>query len=488
MTVTDQTLLARHIEHFSGTRILCVGDVMLDRFVVGSVDRISPEAPIPVLKVTREDTMPGGAGNVAANIASLGGQAHLFGVVGDDSAGRVLKDKLDEARGIENALVSDAARPTTIKTRYAAEGQQLLRADHEDTRAVTAGTEAALRGGIAMAIAAADAVIVSDYGKGAVTESVLAEIMEKAAEARTPIIVDPYGGDYGRYRGASVISPNRAELETATGMPCEEDEEVERAARKVIESNGVAAVLVMRSARGMSLITAELAYHLPVRAREVFDVSGAGDTVVAAYALAGAAGAAPLEAAHLANAAAGIVVAKVGTAVVRADDLRSALHSADILASEAKIRPLDAALEAIQRWRARGKRIGFTNGCFDLIHPGHLSLLTQAKTGCDRLVVGLNSDESARRLKGEGRPIQQENSRALVLASLEAVDLVVIFAEDTPRALIEAARPDLLVKGADYTMDQVVGADLVRSYGGKVLLAELLPGHSTTETIARLAG
>ncbi len=486
--MTDQSLLARHLDRFAGARILCVGDVMLDRFVVGSVDRISPEAPIPVLKVTRENAMPGGAGNVAANVASLGGHAHLFGVVGDDSAALVLKKKLDEARGIENALVSDAARPTTIKTRYAAEGQQLLRADREDTRAVAAGTERALCDGIAMAIAAADAVIVSDYGKGAVTEAVLAEIMAKGADTHTPVVVDPYGRDYARYRGASVVSPNRAELETAASMPCEEDEEVERAARKVIESSGVAALLVTRSARGMSLITADMAHHLPVRAREVFDVSGAGDTVVAAYALAGVAGAVPLEAAQLANAAAGLVVAKAGTAVVRASDLTAALHSADILASEAKIKTLDAALEAIQRWRARGKRIGFTNGCFDLIHPGHLSRLSQAKAGCDRLVVGLNSDESGRRLKGEGRPIQQETSRALVLASLEAVDLVVIFAEDTPRALIEATRPDLLVKGADYTIDQVVGADLVRSYGGKVLLAELLPGHSTTETIARLAG
>lgn len=485
--MSDQSLLARYLGDFSRGRIVCVGDVMLDRFVAGSVERISPEAPIPVLKVARENAMLGGAGNVAVNIASLGGQARLFGVVGDDGAARELGALLDDAARVESTLVTDGARTTTIKTRYVAAGQQLLRTDYEDTAPVAAATQAELRAALGPAIGEANAVVVSDYGKGTMTAVILGEVMERAGAARVPVIVDPSGRDYGRYRGAAVVSPNRAELEGATGLSCEEDADVEQAARNLIDSCGVASVLVTRGERGLSLVTPDVAHHVPVRAREVFDVSGAGDTVVAAFALAGAAGASPIEAAHLANAAAGIVVAKVGTAVVRTDDLAAALHGADILASEAKIKTRASALEIIQRWRARGDRIGFTNGCFDLVHAGHVSLLTQAKTACDRLVVGLNSDDSVRRLKGEGRPLQQEASRSLVLASLNGVDLVVVFAEDTPQALIEAIRPDILVKGADYGVDEVVGADFVQGYGGKVVLADILPGHSTTETIARMA-
>ncbi|MCH8181560.1 MAG: D-glycero-beta-D-manno-heptose-7-phosphate kinase [Proteobacteria bacterium] len=484
--MSDQSHLARYLGDFPRGRIACVGDVMLDRFVAGSVERISPEAPIPVLKVARETAMPGGAGNVAVNVASLGGQARLLGVVGDDGAARELGALLDDTDGVESTLVTDAARPTTVKTRYVAAGQQLLRADYEDTAPVAAATEAELRAAVGRVIGEANAVVVSDYGKGALTDAVLAEVMEKAGAAGVPVIVDPSGRDYGRYRGAAVVSPNRAELEGATGLSCEEDADVEQAARTIIDSCGVASLLVTRGASGLSLITADGAHHVPVQAREVFDVSGAGDTVLAAFALAGAAGASPLDAAHLANAAAGIVVAKVGTAVVRTDDLAEALHSADVLASDAKVKTRAPALDIIQRWRARGDRIGFTNGCFDLVHAGHVSLLAQAKAACDRLVVGLNSDESVQRLKGEGRPLQPEASRSLVLASLSGVDLVVVFAEDTPQALIEAIRPDVLVKGADYSVDDVVGADIVQGYGGKVLLAEIMPGHSTTDTIARM--
>ena len=486
--MSDQSILARYLVDFPRARIVCIGDVMLDRFVAGSVERISPEAPIPVLKVARENAMPGGAGNVALNVASLGAQARLFGVVGSDSAARELVDLLDEAAGVESELITDATRSTTIKTRYVAAGQQLLRADYEDTTAVGAATEAELRASLGPAIDDANAVVVSDYGKGVLTDAVLSEVMERARAARVPVIVDPHGRDYGRYRGAAVVSPNRAELEGATGLSCEDDAEVEKAARALIDSCGVDSVLVTRSERGLSLVTSDHAHHVPVQAREVFDVSGAGDTVVAAFALAGAIGAPPIEAAQLANAAAGIVVAKVGTAVVHADDLAAALHGADILASDAKVKTRAPALEIIERWRTRGDRIGFTNGCFDLVHAGHVSLLAQAKAACDRLVVGLNSDESVRRLKGEGRPLQQEASRSLVLASLSGVDLVVVFAEDTPQALIETIRPEVLVKGADYSVDDVVGADFVQGYGGKVLLAEILPGHATTKTIARMAG
>ncbi len=301
-----------------------------------------------------------------------------------------------------------------------------------------------------------------------------------------PVVVDPKGDDFGRYRGASVITPNRKELIQATGMPADSDAEVEAACRFLLETCSIDAVVATRSERGMSVVTRDGATHLPANAREVFDVSGAGDTVVATLTSALSVGVELTDAARLANLAAGIVVGKVGTAVVRAPELLSALHEQEWRSGEEKVDTLEQAVERAARWRARGKRVGFTNGCFDLLHPGHISLLNQAKAACDVLVVGLNSDASVKRLKGETRPVQTETARATVLASLACVDLVVIFGEDTPEELIRALRPDVLVKGADYTVATVVGAGFVQSYGGKVVLADLVDGQSTTNTIKRM--
>jgi len=313
-------------------------------------------------------------------------------------------------------------------------------------------------------------------------------LIDGATAAKKPVLVDPKGLDYSIYHGATLVTPNRKELHEATRMPVGTDDEIVAAARHLCATCGIANVLVTRSQDGMTLVTAKgMAHHLPAEAREVFDVSGAGDTVVAVMAAAIAGGTAPLEAARLANIAAGIVVGKVGTAVVTGDELVAALHHSDISAGEAKLASHAGAIAQIDRWRRKGLRVGFTNGCFDLLHPGHVSLLSQARAACDRLVVGLNSDASVRRLKGANRPVQTEAARATVLASLASVDLVAIFEEDTPERLIKALHPDVLVKGADYTIDKVVGADLVTGWGGKVVLAELSPGHSTTATIARMA-
>jgi D-beta-D-heptose 7-phosphate kinase/D-beta-D-heptose 1-phosphate adenosyltransferase len=300
-------------------------------------------------------------------------------------------------------------------------------------------------------------------------------------------VVDPKGTDYRRYRGASIVTPNRKELMQATGLPADDDAQVEAACRRLIETCGIDAVIATRSERGMSVVTRSgPAVHLPAEAREVFDVSGAGDTAVAALTAALSAGVELNDAARLANLAAGIVVGKVGTAVVRAPELLEALHTQEWRHGEAKVATREQAAECAERWRLRGKRVGFTNGCFDLLHPGHVSLLSQAKAACDVLVVGLNSDESVQRLKGPTRPVQSETARATVLASMAPVDLVVVFGEDTPELLIQALRPDVLVKGADYRKDEVVGAEFVESCGGRVHLAGLRPGVSTTAIIDRM--
>ena len=489
--MTENIELASRLEALAGARVLVVGDVMLDRFVYGAVERISPEAPIPVLRIEREAAMLGGAGNVLRNLAALGVTPDLVAVVGDDAAGREVQALALAETGDGCRLLVHRGRPTTIKERYIAAGQQLLRVDRDPHGAIGAGTATALLAAATAALEGAGALVLSDYGKGVLEPETLAALIAAARAAGCPVVVDPKGRDYGIYRGATLVTPNRRELEEASGLPTSSDQDVALAAQEIIDSCGVEAVLATRGSDGLTLLGPGgkgKHLHLPTEAREVFDVSGAGDTVVAAAAAALAGGLGLEAAARLANAAAGIVVGKLGTAVVRPEELLQALHASDLLAAEAKVVGLDALLARAERWRGAGRRLGFTNGCFDLLHPGHVSLLAQARAACDRLIVGLNSDASTRRLKGEGRPIQSEAARAAVLASLASVDLVVIFGEDTPLALIEALAPEVLVKGADYARDQVVGAEVVERHGGRVVLAEITPGYSTTRVIEKLSG
>ncbi|MDJ0895906.1 MAG: bifunctional D-glycero-beta-D-manno-heptose-7-phosphate kinase/D-glycero-beta-D-manno-heptose 1-phosphate adenylyltransferase HldE [Alphaproteobacteria bacterium] len=482
----DQTSLTRWLGAITGTEVACLGDVMLDRYVYGAVERISPEAPIPVLRVTGEEAMPGAAGNVACNITGLGARCHLMGVIGGDAAGAELSDLLS-ARPLVNAtLIADPRRQTSLKTRYLARSQQLLRADRESAMALEPATAERLLSALTQACAGAGALVLSDYGKGVLSDAVLDQAIGLAREAGLPIVVDPKGRDYGRYRGATVLTPNLRELSDAVGRAVETDEEIVEAGAALARDIGVEAILVTRSERGMTLTPGSgEAAHLRAEAREVFDVSGAGDTVAATVAAALAAGADLVEAARLANAAAGLVVAKVGTAAVRSDELVRALQAVEDPEPAGETQ-LPEALEQVAGWRRRGLKVGFTNGCFDVLHPGHLSLLRQAREVCDRLVVGLNSDASVRRLKGPDRPVQRASARAEVLSALAMVDLVIVFDDPTPEALLQAVRPDLLVKGADYSKDQVVGAQFVESYGGRVVLADLLAGYSTTRTVERL--
>ena len=479
--------IASRVAALQGSRVLCAGDVMLDRFVYGDVTRISPEAPIPVCRVANEVSLLGGAGNVVRNLAALGARADAIFVTGDDAAGSEIAGLIGALDGVNASLLSEAGRTTTVKTRYVAAGQQLLRADHETEADIAPETAADIVRIAADAISDAGAVILSDYGKGVLTEDVTGRLISAARNASVPVIVDPQGSDYARYRGATLLTPNRRELSEASRMSVADEGEIVAAARHIIDSCGVDGVLVTRSAEGITLLSGDDVHHLAAEAREVFDVSGAGDTVAATMAASLAAGLSLPDAAGLANVAAGIVVGKTGTAVAFADDVVNALRARDLLSAERKAVSLAAALDHVADWRRRGETIGFTNGCFDLIHPGHVSLLEQACGACDRLVVGLNSDASAARLKGPGRPAQSEAARAAVLGALASVDLVVIFAEDTPMKIIESVRPDILVKGADYAVEEVVGGDFVQGYGGRVMLAELADGHSTTATIERLA-
>lgn len=470
------------IGRLASSRVVCVGDLMLDAYVEGTVERVSPEAPVPVLAVRREGTMPGGAGNVAMNLAALGVGADVVGVVGDDPDGERLQGLL----GSSGRLVASGHRRTTLKTRYLAAGQQLLRADRDDTAALSDGEIVAIADAAGQALDGAGALILSDYGKGVVCQPVIDAVLKAAGERGVPVVVDPKGTDFARYRGADVVTPNRAELSAASGQAVDDDDSAVKAARAIIDRCGIGAVLATRGEKGMTLVTPTAVHHLPAQAREVFDVVGAGDTVVAVFA-AGLGAGAPLErAAELANIAAGLVVAKVGTAVTRPEELFTALQDSTLHSLEAKILPRASLIDRAEAWRRKGMRVGFTNGCFDILHPGHVSLLAQARAGGDRLIVGLNSDASVARLKGPDRPIQPQTSRAVVLASLSSVDAIVIFDEDTPLDLITTLRPDVLVKGADYSLDQVVGAAEMASWGGEVLLADIVDGHSTSATISRM--
>jgi len=475
------------VEALTQSRVLCVGDVMLDHYVHGRVERVSPEAPIPVLRIERESRKLGGAGNVLSNLHAIGAQGCFVSVTGADAAGREVGKLVAGLGGIEAHVLSERGRTTTIKTRYIAETQQMLRADREEWAPLKGSLREDFRRMVEEVLPHYQVTVLSDYAKGVLADGLAAELIAAARAAGHRVVVDPKGRDYGAYRGASVLKPNRRELGEATKRPVGSEAEVIAAARALIGEHGFGAVLVSLSQDGMLLVEDSGATaRLAAAAREVYDVSGAGDTVVAVLAAALAAGAPMLEAARLANVAAGIVVGKVGTAVVHANELIETLVDRDTLAQR-KALPLPLALDHVARWRRNGLRIGFTNGCFDLLHPGHVALLSQARAQCDRLVVALNSDASVARLKGPGRPVQNEQARAAVLASLASVDLVVVFEEDTPLGLIAELKPDILVKGADYRRDQVVGADLVEGYGGKVVLAPLLPGFSTTATIARLA-
>ncbi|MBI3705169.1 MAG: D-glycero-beta-D-manno-heptose-7-phosphate kinase [Rhizobiales bacterium] len=481
----------KHLAALAEQTVLCIGDLMLDEFVYGDVSRISPEAPTPVIAVKRSELMVGGAGNVARNLVSLGTGCIFIGVVGDDEAGNALTEALGTHPLIEFHLVVDAKRQTTRKVRFVSEhhSTHLLRADWEAASAVDAGSEDALIGHAIKALPRVGSVVLSDYAKGALTPRVIRAVIDAANKLGKPVVVDPKGRDYSIYRGATLITPNRQELADVTGTAARSDDEIVGAAAALCDAVEARAVLVTRSEDGMTLLAEGAVVHVPAYPVRVRDVSGAGDTVVAVLAAMLAMQADFESAMRAANAAAAVVVGKRGTATVSVAELRSRILPAATLAPEEKI-VFDWALldEHLAAWRKAGYRVGFTNGCFDLLHPGHVRLLAGARAACDRLVLGLNGDASVTRLKGAGRPVQPVQARAEVLAALEAVDLVVVFDEDTPEKLIARVKPSVLVKGGDYRREQVVGRELVEALGGEIVLIDLVPGHSTTSMVERSRG
>jgi D-beta-D-heptose 7-phosphate kinase/D-beta-D-heptose 1-phosphate adenosyltransferase len=481
------TGLIERLETTPGVRILIVGDIMLDRFVYGAAERLSPEAPVPVLRFDRESIMPGGAANVARNVSEFGASVELIGLVGRDSARDELQSLIDACPACRLSAVESQRRRTTVKSRFVADRQQILRVDMEESHPADGDEQRALIAAMSEAVDNADLVILSDYAKGVLTADVVRAAIELARGRGIPVVVDPKTVDFRRYKGATVVTPNLNELEKAVRRSCPDDSAVITGAVELMEQAEIGAILVTRGGQGMTLVEGDgEPLHLRTTARQVFDVSGAGDTVISVLSVLLAEGLDLSHAAFAANLAAGLVVEKLGTASVTRDELTVEIrrrHEADW---DKKIAMLDNAVRKRRRWAVAGERVVFTNGCFDLLHPGHISLLRQAKAAGDRLVVGLNSDASVSRLKGPTRPVQDQDARALVLSALDCVDLVVIFGEDTPYDLIAALLPDVLVKGADYREEEVVGREIVLSNGGKVVLASLEPNRSTTATIARM--
>ncbi|MDX9788724.1 MAG: bifunctional D-glycero-beta-D-manno-heptose-7-phosphate kinase/D-glycero-beta-D-manno-heptose 1-phosphate adenylyltransferase HldE [Desulfobacterales bacterium] len=473
------------------TRILVVGDIMLDCYFWGEVSRISPEAPVPVVTVGKKTWSLGGAGNVATNLSGLGCEAALIGATGRDWAGEHLRELLSAA-GVADLTVTEATRPTITKTRVMAQRQQIVRLDEEETRRLAADTETKILNAVKAELPRCRAMILSDYGKGMfLSADFTQQLIGLGLSRRIPVLVDPKGADWLRYSGATCITPNTAELEGVVGKKLDDETLLTKKAGALREKLRLEWLLVTRGSKGMGLFGNQpTPMILAAKAREVFDVSGAGDTVIATLAAAAATGMIFAQAAAVSNLAAGIVVGKLGTQPILWEELEQALTTENgkgIAPPVLKVATLSAARDTLENWRLKGNKIVFTNGCFDLLHPGHVSLLHQARHLGDKLVVGLNTDASIKRLKGDARPILAGKDRAAILSALEDVSLIVFFDEDTPLDLIGALKPDILVKGADYTIEAVVGREIVESYGGKVCLVDILDGYSTTNIAKKLS-
>jgi D-beta-D-heptose 7-phosphate kinase/D-beta-D-heptose 1-phosphate adenosyltransferase len=464
---------------FQEARLLVIGDVMLDRYWHGASSRVSPEAPVPVVRVGNREDRPGGAGNVALNVAALGSAAHLIGVVGNDEAAEELHSRLSAA-GVNCDFLHSVDKPTVTKLRVISQHQQLIRLDFEQLLEPP-DVEGLLKRA-SILIDDSDVMLLSDYGKGALQD--VQQLIKLGRSKKIPIIVDPKGTDFKKYKGATLITPNLSEFEAFVGKSENEEEFVDKGL-KLLGDLALEALLITRGERGMTLLRPDSPeLHLPARAQEVFDVTGAGDTVISVLASAIAAGESISDATALANIAAGLVVGKLGTAAISGPELRRAVHEEQ--SSGRGVMTAQQLTFAVQDAKAHGEKIIFTNGCFDIIHAGHVGYLTEAKSLGDRLIVAINSDESVRRIKGPGRPINPVERRMAVLGGLEAVDWVVNFSEDTPEALLEELQPDILVKGGDYNIDGVVGGEYVKSYGGEVKALEFLDNCSTSAIVEKM--
>ncbi len=470
------------------SKVLVVGDIMLDTFFYGEANRISPEAPIPVLHVKSHIETLGGAGNVLSNIRSLMGKADLISVIGKDLSGDKVLKFLENIGCYKGLVIESDEIPTIQKNRFVAKDQQLLRADFEELKPFSKLIEDKIISNAVAAMESCEVLILSDYNKGVLSDKVVKTLIEEANKRNITTIIDPKGHDYSIYKGATIVTPNKKELFEATRLPTETDEEVIEAAKYLIKKCGIKNVVATRSEKGITLVeTKGNVYHAHAKVKEVYDVSGAGDTVVATLGVCLANQASFSEAVTLANLAGNIVVGKIGTATVTVNELESTLESEENSKTQTrKWVSREEAKTIVHNWQQDKYKVGFANGCFDLLHPGHISLIAQAKSACDLLIMALNTDASVQRLKGPSRPIKDENARATVMAALNDVDLVVLFDEETPLELIKLLKPDVLFKGADYTIDQVVGADIVQKNGGEVILIPLEPDQSTSNLVERM--
>ncbi len=479
------------IENFATAKVLLIGDIMLDRFIYGDVGRISPEGPIPVLSIQRENEMLGGAGNVLANMRALGCQCDIISVIGSDMAGATIKGLISQNDG----LIEDSNRPTSLKTRYIAQNQQLLRVDHERSMAIESNIQQEILKKAKQFMKATKFLILSDYGKGVLTDDLTRDLMKLAQDNNVTVIVDPKGKDFSKYAGAHIITPNKKELsESTNNSAVSSNKDVELAAKELIQKYNIPTVIATRSEDGISVIGKDTPIHIRTKPREIYDVSGAGDTVVATMATALAAGAALSQAAELANMAGGLVVAKMGTAIISKEELLHALHNTS--QSSSFISPVldqDDALIQIQKWQEKGLKVGLTNGCFDILHYGHVNYLARARERCDKFIIALNHDASVKILKGSSRPINDQHARAAVIAALGSCDMVVFFGaenkdeDNTPSALVGTLKPDIFFKGGDYTIDQLPEGKVVLNYGGQVDIMPLYDGYSTTDIIEKTA-
>ena len=482
-----EQVLAALQGRFGQSHILVVGDCMLDRYQWGSVSRISPEAPVPVVLLERENLSGGGAANVALNLTSLGIHAALAGFTGDDDDGKQLRALMERSGVTIDSLIAVEGRPTTTKTRIMGGHQQMLRLDSETDRPFPAELIAQLQQQVDSAMAAKPAVVLlSDYAKGTLPADLCQAIIGAAKSRGIPVLVDPKGKDFSKYQGATAISPNRAELAMTLGTAGDALEELLIAGQQLIDDLRLQYMVVTLGDQGIALVESGRHRRIPARARDVYDVSGAGDAVIATIAACTAVQLDGMDSIHLANMAGGIVVGKVGTAPVQLSELLQAVQAENSNGSRQKLQSLASLKDEVQAWQTAGRKVVFTNGCFDLLHPGHVAYLESARALGDMLVVGLNTDRSVTALKGAGRPVMVEEDRVRVLAGLAAVDRIILFDEETPLDLIKALRPDILAKGADYEKADIVGASEVEAAGGEVAIIPLVEGSSTSRLIARL--
>ena len=467
-------------------KILVVGDLILDEYIWGGVNRISPEAPVPILETRSENLALGGAANVANNLVALGCEVHLCGAIGQDEKGDKLLQTIHDRSIQTEGIFRFVHRPTTSKIRVIAHNQQILRIDKEDNRPITEETEKKLVQYINQIIPGMDGIICSDYQKGILTEKIIKTIMHRAQKSKKSVIVDPKSSDFSLYKGANVITPNEKEVARSVPIKIKNNEDLGRAAEYLLNLTRAQAILITRGKDGMSLYQSkEELVSIPTVAKEVFDVTGAGDTVISVFSMAVFSGFSHYESAWLSNMAASVVVGKVGTAVITLEEINEFLHE-EMLRTSHTVLKLEELKAIISMAKSTDKKVVFTNGCFDIIHGGHIEFLQKAKSLGDILVVGLNTDQSVRKLKGENRPIKNEKERANILSALKYIDYITLFDETTPEKLIREIRPDILVKGNDYKIDEVVGREIVEGYGARVELIPIVEGHSTTQTLEKI--